>query len=399
MQDGELSVLMVIEGEIATTQLLERVLLASRRFGILYRKVLLASLKFADLDARTVPLFVRCGDRSLRPWIKLLRRGGHPYLYYLDDNFWEIEGDSPVALYYRDAQVRNCLRLAVAGAHQVLTSTDVLASYLERFTSRVRVLPPFFDFGLIEGCTREATTEIRIGFAGSNSRQLDLELIRPVIQPVLDRLPGAVFEFCGVLPAGVEPGPGVRFFPHVHSYVNFIRFQAGRNWTIGLAPLCDTAANRAKTNNKYREYGACGIAGVYSKVDPYLSSVEHGVTGLLVSERPESWLSAIERLASGAEERRRIGESAERDVRAKHCVNSVAGAWADCIDKTWLELGPRPRSLARAYWTGPAWELIAGGLRMLALQVEDAYRKGGAAMVVSRSVRRVVEGLTRIRLG
>jgi hypothetical protein len=396
LHDDELSVLMVIEGEIATTQLLERVLQAGRRFGVVYRKTLLSSLTIADLNPRTVPLFVRCGDRSLRFWIKLLNRARHPYLYYLDDNFWEIQGDSPVALYYRDSEVQDTLRLAVSQAHQVLTNSEVLASYLERFTGRVRVLPPFFDFGLIEGCARPATAEIRIGFAGSGTRQPDLELVRPVIQPALDRIPGAVFEFCGVLPAGVEPGPGVRLFPYVDSYADFIRFQVGRNWAIGLAPLRDTVANRAKTNNKYREYGGCGIAGLYSNIDPYRGSVEHGVTGFLVNDRPESWLSAIEWLAFEAEERRRVGERAAQDVRAKHCVSSVAGTWVECIGKTRLELRQKPSHLARAYWTGAVMEQTARKLRIVGLQVEDAYRKGGAPRVVSRSARRAAEVFARL---
>ena len=396
MHDDELSVLMVIEREIATTQLLEQVLQAGRRLGIVYRKVFLSSLSIADLDPGTAPLFVRCGDRSLRFWIKLLNHARHPYLYYLDDNFWEIQGDSPVAPYYRDSEVRETLRLAVSQAHQVLTNSEVLASYLKRFTGHVRVLPTFFDFGLIEGCARPATAEIRIGFAGSITRQPDLELVRPVIQPALDRIPGAVFEFCGTLPAGVDPGPGVRFFPYVDSYADFIRFQVGRNWAIGLAPLRDTAANRAKTNNKYREYGGCGIAGLYSNIDLYRGCVEHGVTGFLVDDRPESWLWAMERLAFEGAERRRMGERAAQDVRAKHCVSSVAGAWAECIGKTQLELRQRPSHLARAYWNGAAMEQTARKLRILGLQIEDAYRKGGVAMVVRRSARRAAEGFARI---
>jgi hypothetical protein len=397
--DGELSVLMVIEGEIATTQLLEQVLKAGGPFGVTYRKAQLSSLAIEDLDSQTVPLFVRCGDPWLRLWIKLLRRAGHPYLYYIDDNLWEIQGDSPLALYYRDSTVRDSLRLAVSQAHQVLTNSQVLASYLGRFTSRACVLPPVFDFGLIEGCAREATTEIRIGFAGSTGRRPDLEVVRPVVRQVLDRIPGAVFEFCGALPVGVEPGPGVRFFPYVDSYADFIRFQAKRNWAIGLAPLRDTVANRSKTNNKYREYGACAIAGVYSNIDPYRGCVEHGVTGLLADNQPECWLSAIERLAFGAQERYRIGERAEQDVRAKYSVDFVASVWADCIGRTRFELLQRPSHLKRAYWTGGLWGLMAGKLRILGLQVEDAYRKGGASMVLSKTARRVAEGFARIRKG
>ena len=63
MNHADLSVLMVIEGEIATTQLVEQILHACRPFGVRYRKVYLDSLTFGHLDRWTVPLFVRWGSR------------------------------------------------------------------------------------------------------------------------------------------------------------------------------------------------------------------------------------------------------------------------------------------------------------------------------------------------
>jgi glycosyltransferase involved in cell wall biosynthesis len=395
VNQGELSVLMVIEGEAATSQLVEQLLRACRPLGIRYTKVHVASLTFSHLDGRTIPLFVRCGDPSLRLWIELLRRAHHPYLYYIDDNFWEIQGDSPLARYYRHPDVRQSLEFVVSHANQVLTNSEVLASYLQRFSSRVRMLPAFFDFDLIEGCIREQTPELRIGFAGSPSRGDDLELIHPVIQPVLDRIPNAVFEFCGAMPPDVQPTPRIRFFEHTSSYADFIRFQAGRNWAIGVAPLHDHPANRAKTDNKYREYGGCGIAGVYSDMPPYRGSVESGVTGLLVGPSSEAWLSAILQLALQPDQREQIARCAEKDVRRKYCVAAVAGVWCDCIRATHAELLRYPSHLTRAYVSGFALKHCARDLRILRLQVQDAYRKGGVWTVLSKIVQRLSSGLVR----
>jgi glycosyltransferase involved in cell wall biosynthesis len=384
-----LSILLVIEGEIATTQLIEQLLKACSPLGIRYRKVHLASLTFRHLDAGTIPLFVRCGDPSLRPWIELLRQARHPYLYYIDDNFWELQDDSPVGRYYRDPDVRQSLEFAIAHADQVLTNSDVLADYLRRFTGRLRVLPAFFDFGLIEGCIPEQTPELRIGFAGSATRANDLELIRPVIKPVLDRIPNAVFEFCGVMPRDIEPGQRIRFFGHAASYADFVRFQTKRNWAIGIAPLRDHPANRAKTNNKYREYGACGIPGIYSDMPPYRGSVEAGVTGLLADSSAEAWLSAILSLAHRPEERRRIAAQAEQDVRNKYSVVSVAHIWDECIRETRAVLWKHPSHLTRAYLRGFVLLELSQGIRILWLQVQDAYGKGGVRMVLSKTGQRV----------
>jgi glycosyltransferase involved in cell wall biosynthesis len=386
---------MVIEGEIATTQLIERVLHACAPLGIRYTKVHLADMTFSDLNSGAVPLFVRCGDPGLRLWIKLLRRAKHPYLYYIDDNFWEIQGDSPVAQYYREPPVRQSLEFAVTHAYDVLTNSQVLASYLHRFSARLHVLPPFFDFALIDGCVREKTEEFRIGFAGSVTRQDDLTLIGSVIKPVLDQIPNAVFEFCGVMPMGVQPGPRIRFFEYTTSYADFISFQARRNWAIGLAPLQDSSANRAKTNNKYREYGACGIAGIYSDIPPYQDSVEPMVTGLLVEPSAGAWLAAIMQLAHDPEQRERIARSAEQDVRTKFCVNAVAGVWCDCMREVQSALRRRPSHLTAAYLSGIFLERTTLGIKSLWLQTEDAYQKGGVGMVASKTAQRLSLGLVK----
>jgi glycosyltransferase involved in cell wall biosynthesis len=395
LSNVDLSILLVIEGDGATAQLIERLLLACRPFGIRYRKVLLATLKFGDLDRRTVPLFVRCGDPALRLWVDLLRRARHPYLYYIDDNFWELLDNSPVGRYYRDTAVRQSLEFVISQADQVLTNSEVLASYLQRYSKRLRVLPSFFDFALIQGCIREQTPELRIGFAGSPTRADDLDLIRPIIAPVLDRIPNAVFEFCGVLPREIQPGPRVRFFGHTSSYADFIRFQAERNWAIGMAPLRDHPANRAKTNNKYREYGACGIAGVYSDIPPYLGCVEHGVTGLLADSSSDAWLSAILLLALRPDERERIAAHAEIDVREKYSVMTVAGIYNKCIRATHAELLARPSHLTRAYLGDFVLPHLTRRIRILLLQVQDAYHKGGIRMVLLKTGQRLSFGLIR----
>jgi glycosyltransferase involved in cell wall biosynthesis len=389
MRDSEIKVLLVIEGEIATTQLIERVLQSGRASGLTYSKVSLWDLSFPHFSNDTVPLFVRCGDPDVLPWIELLRRAGHPYVYYIDDNFWEIKGNSPLAEHYRRPEIRKTLETAVSCAHSVLTNSEVLASYLHRFTKRLRVLPSFFDFSLIEGCSPEPTPELRIGFAGSPTRSGDLELIRPLIQPVLDRLPDAVFEFAGAMPAGVEPGPRIRFFEHTTSYADYLRFQVGRNWAIGLAPLIDNPSNRAKTNNKYREYGACRIAGIYSDLTPYHGSVQPGVTGLLAPEDPDAWLSAIIGLASQPDRRRMIAESAARDVRARFCVERVAGEWVESFRETQAALAARPSRLERVYYRRIVAKRLLRAIHVLWLQVRDAYAKGGIRMVALKTVQRV----------
>ena len=391
MTKKKLDVLMVIEGEIATTHLIERILLACKPYGIRYRKQLLSALKMQDFHPNTIPLFVRCGDPALEHWVDLLRRAKHPYLYYIDDNFWRIQGDSPLARYYQHPIVRNSLQHAVTHASAVLTNSDELALFLACFNKQVKVLPSFFDFSLIDGCVRQSTEEIRIGFAGSLSRADDLSVIRPVIFPILNSFKNAVFEFAGVMPHGVEQSDRVRFFQHTPSYSAFVRFQAERNWSIGLAPLLDNEANRCKTNNKYREYGACKIPGIYSDMQPYKKSVMQDVTGLLVDNSTEAWIAAINRLVINSNERNEIGLQAYNDIREKHCVERVSGVWASCIENLGHQISAHPSIPLNAVARRINFKKMRSKIDTLRMQILAVHTMGGVPLVIKKSMTRIIK--------
>ena len=68
------------------------------------------------------------------------------------------------------------------------------------------------------------------------------------------------------------------------------------HWDIGLAPMPDSEFHRGKHYNKFTEYAACGIVGVYSDLLPYRGAVEHEVSGMLCHNDSDSFYIAISRL-------------------------------------------------------------------------------------------------------
>ena len=46
-------------------------------------------------------------------------------------------------------------------------------------------------------------------------------------------------------------------------------------------PLLPTAYNRCRSDAKFLEYAAAGVAGIYADLEPYRGSIVHGETGLL----------------------------------------------------------------------------------------------------------------------
>lgn len=383
---ANISLLVIIEAEIATTHLIERMLTACEPYGIAHKVQFLDKLTHADFTPNVMPLFIRCGDPMAFSWAQTLVDARYPYLFYIDDNFWRIVGNSPLAEYYRHPAIRLSLEFMVSNARMVITNSRQLADFLTQFNERTAILPTFFDFSLIEEVRQTGDEAIRIGFAGSPSRADDLELISPLINPILEKFPKVVFEFAGVMPKGIEPRDRILFFPHTHDYKGYIRFQAARKWAIGLAPLIDHEANRSKTDNKYREYGACGCAGIYSDIPPYNDVVENSVTGLLVSNNGSAWLDALTDLIANPDKRVAISEAALGDVRSRYDITHVAKTWADFFADLSSKM---PRKAIKFDKPIPWRRRALQRIERIRLGIAILHREGGWSLVVQRIARKL----------
>ena len=93
-----------------------------------------------------------------------------------------------------------------------------------------------------------------------------------------------------------------------------------QGYDIGLAPLKNDIFHNSKTNNKFREYGACGIAGIYSNSDVYANCVENGVTGILVSNEEGEWYKAIFQMIDDVKLRRAIQRQARITIEKDYSL-------------------------------------------------------------------------------
>lgn len=311
--------LLIADGDIPTTHIVARLL----RHG------------FGDVEVRTAERLFGA-DTANRP--VLISRLCHPqyrwlpgylasrnvrYAYFLDDNFWEMTDavDPHLARFYMHESVRDTLDAFVAHAGVRIVMSPRLARYIESRSPGVPTgcIVGGFDVARVRALAAaprapKPAGEIRVGYPTSRRSNV-AHLLAPVVEKVARRHPRRVrFEFVGWVPDALASHPGVSVHPHIADYDRFLAFQLSRQWDIGIAPLMGEPFETYKTNVKYREYGGCGIAGIYSDVPPYADSVVHEATGLLVQNSPDAWVEALETLIGDEPLRARIAEHARADV-------------------------------------------------------------------------------------
>ncbi|CAB3732774.1 hypothetical protein LMG22037_05738 [Paraburkholderia phenoliruptrix] len=326
-----LNIKLVIEGDIPTNQIIERLLVEAVGTVGTVEKLLLSEFTPSTLFDGGLVIMSRTASPASLPMIEWMKAHNVPFAYYVDDNFWELEGDTPLVQFYKSAPVQHTLDLTVRDAKTVIVNAPRLGEYIKsRYPGAdITLLNAPFDFSLVEEvpCPDRSVQEVRIGFAGSVTRAADFVEILPALRYVRDRYPNDTLTFFGYCPPELIGSERVTYVPHVSNYSEFIKLKASHRLDIGLAPMAASSANLYKTNNKYREYGALGIAGVYTNTSPYAECVADGETGLLVSHSVEAWRDALERLVVDRELRARIAVAAYEDVKTNYSQKVVALQW------------------------------------------------------------------------
>ena len=260
----------------------------------------------------------------------LARAAGAGVIYDCDDNFLTVSKDMPaVGEYYNTPSVRRRFVKLLAGADVVTTSTGVLADAFGEFAADVRALPGCVDFAHIDTAPRpEPSSGLVIGYAGTITHGADFECVEPALRRVLDEQGEAVcLQFFGFAPDSFLGLPNVGFVPYSEDYPAFLHALSRVDWSFGIAPLADLPSSRGKSDNKYREYGACRIPAIYSDCPAYCRSVIDGRTGLLVPHTEEGWYEGLRRMLVDGALRKRLANAAHDDVVERYSVAEAAQAW------------------------------------------------------------------------
>ena len=97
---------------------------------------------------------------------------------------------------------------------------------------------------------------------------------------------------------------------------------------IGIAPLADTAFNRAKSWLKPLEYAALGVPCVMSPTEEYLRINAMGV-GVVAMRRSRAWKREVGRLLADDAHRAEVADRGREVVRERLLIEDNCWKWAE----------------------------------------------------------------------
>lgn len=269
-------------------------------------------------------------DRLWRPDISMalakelvadIHHSGALFIYAIDDNLLDLPLEREDWPQEHHLQI---FRYFLEEADCVWVSTQALKDRLTDYNPCIFVFSNNLDERLLIAGSRPLEISpfgqrpIAIGYMGTTTHIKDFEMIIPALQQVWQKYPKAfeiqivgvaeetdLFRLLEDLPVRImNPDSKEQEYPLFHLW-----FAGHLSWDIAISPLRDTPYTYCKSDIKFLDYSAIGAAGIYSRVNAYQSTVQHGETGWLTENTIEAWKEAMDVLLTDAELRNRIAKN------------------------------------------------------------------------------------------
>jgi tetratricopeptide (TPR) repeat protein len=269
-------------------------------------------------------------------WIPVLRRRralGRATVVEASDDYFDVQPWNPGSVAWADGLEREKLQQLLAEADAVQTTTEELARRWAPWARRVAVLANHLPE--IPPLAEPPRRPLTVGWGGSGTHLADWYAVCPVLQAWLDDRPDVHF---GVM-TDEAARPFLRLPPERYhfrrpgSLAEYLAFL--RTLDVGLAPLLPSDFSRGRSDLKYLEYAAHGVAGIYANRGPFRDRVRHGETGLLY-ETGEELRRHLDALATDTALRRRLRQAAHADFMANRRLVDHVGERL----RLYRELGP-----------------------------------------------------------
>lgn len=239
---------------------------------------------------------------------------------------------------FKDAKPR--LRRAAALCQRLIVSTEPLRELTEGMCDDVRVVPNRLERERWLGLSsqRRAGRKPRVGWAGAQQHQGDLELLYDVVRATADEVEWVFFGMC---PEALRPYVH-EFHDFVPSFDAYPAKLASLNLDLAVAPLEMNAFNEAKSNLRLLEYGVLGWPVVCTDIYPY-----RGAPVARVPNEPRAWIEAIRERVHDLDAAAREGDRLREWVLAGYLLEDHLGEWLAAFTGT-APATARPQAAVRS---------------------------------------------------
>jgi SAM-dependent methyltransferase len=202
--------------------------------------------------------------------------------------------------------------LSFEGAHAVQTTTPVLAEVLRKYNPEIMVFPN--AMAQLPGVINFKDPNVISLFFGALNRESDWEPLMPVLNEVAELANGRL-RFQVVHDRGFFEALQTEHkqFTPTCDYDTYLRILG--SCEVCFMPLSDTPFNRAKSDLKFVESGACRTAALASPI-VYADTIENGKTGFIFNS-PDELRMQLLRILAVPEAARTVADAA-RDYITKN---------------------------------------------------------------------------------
>ncbi len=289
-----------------------------------------------------VIVFIRNTNKDAYTLLREANRLNKRTIYSIDDHFLHLPNRG-FGIAMLDPDRRETFTRFLREAQVVRVGSPYFARHIqENYNERTVCIQASVDFAWLDksGEPTRSRQSLVIGYEGSYKED-DFEHVIPALLTIAEEYKHRIrLEFHGYIPSQLIGHPNAVYFTGGSDYRTFLHILARRAWDIGIAPLNDTLYNRCKSNNKFREYSACRIPGIFSNLPTYADCVSHEQTGILAEHRTEDWYHAIKRLIEDEPLRLHIKRKAYRYVKEHYTIARCAAQWEQLLTNKPIQVGP-----------------------------------------------------------
>jgi len=263
----------------------------------------------------------RLAGEPTRRALKQLADRGTALTYDNDDDYTTVPKESPrykqTGGYRGQRFFAETARMARLAGTFTTTNSTLAEKYRRAGVPRVEIIGNYLASDAIR--PTRAHKGIVVGWIAGMEHLADVARIP--IREALARLVAARPEV-RVVTVGVNLGLAENY-EHIDEapFAELPRIIGG--FDVGIAPLADIPCNRARSDIKVKEYAASGVPWLASPVGPY-ARLGEAQGGRLVSD--DGWFDALDRLAAGGRERRKLSKRAKKWARGQ-TIDAVAERW------------------------------------------------------------------------